>query len=292
MEKDPLVKKAIEIACQYDRVSASLLKRKLSIGYARAARILDILEELKVVESINDGGPPIVLIRNAKKFLKENGVDERIEKATQNVERKILGIDALLGEAAGIVSGYDKVAPSLLIRKLDTMADRVEEIMYQLEEAKVVGKASKNKIREVLIKDETGAREAVKKFIENYDRMEFMKMQAMLIEKTFESFGIVSKTVEVDTKPYTVEYRLEIAMGTSLEKILKLEKDLALALASPTGHVFIEAPIHGRALVGVTVPKLLKEGETKWSLFPGLLLIRVSQWLYKFGYKVLHWSWR
>ena len=30
---------------QYDRASASLLQRRLKIGYARAARIMDMLEE-------------------------------------------------------------------------------------------------------------------------------------------------------------------------------------------------------------------------------------------------------
>lgn len=42
---DPLFNKAIEIIHQSDKASASLLQRKLSIGYARAARLLDQLEE-------------------------------------------------------------------------------------------------------------------------------------------------------------------------------------------------------------------------------------------------------
>ncbi len=43
-EKDPLYNQALEIIMQHDKASASLLQRRLSIGYARAARILDQLE--------------------------------------------------------------------------------------------------------------------------------------------------------------------------------------------------------------------------------------------------------
>jgi DNA segregation ATPase FtsK/SpoIIIE, S-DNA-T family len=46
---DDLLQQANEIVVKHDKVSASLLQRRLVIGYARAARILDQLEELGVV---------------------------------------------------------------------------------------------------------------------------------------------------------------------------------------------------------------------------------------------------
>lgn len=42
---DPLIPEAINIIKTYDEASASLLQRRLSIGYSRAARLLDQLEE-------------------------------------------------------------------------------------------------------------------------------------------------------------------------------------------------------------------------------------------------------
>jgi len=44
-DTDELLNKAKEIIKQYSEVSASLLQRRLSIGYSRAARLLDLLEE-------------------------------------------------------------------------------------------------------------------------------------------------------------------------------------------------------------------------------------------------------
>lgn len=68
-EKDELFEEALRTVCQYDRASASLLQRRLSIGYARAARILDQLEEAGVVGPGEGSKPREVLIRNPEEFL-------------------------------------------------------------------------------------------------------------------------------------------------------------------------------------------------------------------------------
>lgn len=68
-DADELFKEAVAIVCQYDRASASLLQRRLSIGYARAARILDQLEAAGVVSAADGSKPRDVLIRNPEEIL-------------------------------------------------------------------------------------------------------------------------------------------------------------------------------------------------------------------------------
>ncbi|MGH2612087.1 MAG: DNA translocase FtsK [Rhabdochlamydiaceae bacterium] len=58
---DMLLSQAEEIVKKYDKVSASLLQRKLSIGYSRAARLLDELEEKGIVSAAVGGQPRTVL---------------------------------------------------------------------------------------------------------------------------------------------------------------------------------------------------------------------------------------
>jgi S-DNA-T family DNA segregation ATPase FtsK/SpoIIIE len=70
---DDMFKKAVEIVCQYDRASASLLQRKLSVGYARAARILDQLEEAGVVGAAEGSKPREVLVQNAQQVFGGEG---------------------------------------------------------------------------------------------------------------------------------------------------------------------------------------------------------------------------
>jgi len=52
---DDLYEKAVAVAVQYRKVSASLLQRRLGIGYPRAARLADLLEERGVIGPSEDG---------------------------------------------------------------------------------------------------------------------------------------------------------------------------------------------------------------------------------------------
>jgi len=86
-----------------------------------------------------------------------------------------------------------------------------------------------------------------------------IKGNAAQIEKTLESFGITARVVEVNLGPAVTQYALEVALGTKLSKITALERDLALALAAPTGTIRIEAPIPGKSLVGIELPNRAPE---------------------------------
>jgi S-DNA-T family DNA segregation ATPase FtsK/SpoIIIE len=70
---DGLFREAVNVVCQYDRASASLLQRRLSIGYARAARIIDQLESAGVISPGDGSKPREVLIQNAEEFLASFG---------------------------------------------------------------------------------------------------------------------------------------------------------------------------------------------------------------------------
>jgi len=73
-ETDNLFAEAVKAVCQYDRASASLLQRRLSIGYARAARVIDQLESAGVIAPTDGSSKPReVLIKNADDFLMNVG---------------------------------------------------------------------------------------------------------------------------------------------------------------------------------------------------------------------------
>lgn len=73
---DDLFEEAARVICQYDRASASLLQRRLSIGYARAARILDQLEQAGAVGQSEGAKAREVLISNADSFLAQQAHQE------------------------------------------------------------------------------------------------------------------------------------------------------------------------------------------------------------------------
>jgi DNA-binding MarR family transcriptional regulator len=60
-QKDQLFEEAITVINEHDRVSSSLLQRRLRIGYARAARIIDRLEAEGLVGSVDGTASRVVL---------------------------------------------------------------------------------------------------------------------------------------------------------------------------------------------------------------------------------------
>ena len=60
-DKDELYETAVEIIRSEGKASTSFLQRKLQIGYNRAARIIDIMEEEGIVSKANHVGKRDVL---------------------------------------------------------------------------------------------------------------------------------------------------------------------------------------------------------------------------------------
>ncbi len=65
---DELYEEAYKLVVQMQKASASLLQRKLRIGYARAARLLDLLEERGVIGPADGAKPREVFIKEEKNF--------------------------------------------------------------------------------------------------------------------------------------------------------------------------------------------------------------------------------
>jgi S-DNA-T family DNA segregation ATPase FtsK/SpoIIIE len=75
---------------------------------------------------------------------------------------------------------------------------------------------------------------------------------ARLLEDTLNSFGVSAKVVQVSRGPVITRYELQPAPGVTVSRIVRLSDDIALNLAAP--GVRIEAPIPGKAAVGIEVP--------------------------------------
>lgn len=76
--------------------------------------------------------------------------------------------------------------------------------------------------------------------------------KARLLEQTLESFGVSVKVTQISCGPTVTRYEVQPAPGVKVSRILSLGDDIALSLAA--GGVRIEAPIPGKAAVGIEVP--------------------------------------
>lgn len=72
---DPLFEKAAEIVMETGTASTSFLQRKLSVGYARGAKIIDQLQEYGVIGP-SEGSKPRQVLMNKQMWLEKRAYDE------------------------------------------------------------------------------------------------------------------------------------------------------------------------------------------------------------------------
>ncbi len=83
-----------------------------------------------------------------------------------------------------------------------------------------------------------------------------IKNNILIIQRTLENFGILVEMGEVNIGPTVTQYTFKPSEGIKVSRITALSNDLSLALAAHP--IRIEAPIPGRALIGIEVPNKTK----------------------------------
>lgn len=137
-------------------------------------------------------------------------------------------------------SGTVKAAPPTEIQKTkETTAEREE---FQIAKPKRKMKYSKPK-RDLLNKNPGAA--------SGTSRNELMETAAKL-QQILKQFGVNVTVTNVSKGPSVTRYELQPEMGTKVSKITSLADDIKLNLAA--ADIRIEAPIPGKAAVGIEVP--------------------------------------
>lgn len=86
----------------------------------------------------------------------------------------------------------------------------------------------------------------------NKENEEAIKNNIPVLIQVLKDFGIESKVVAAHVGPAVTQYELEIKAGTKVNKILSLNREIALALAAK--DVRIQAPIPGKKTIGIELP--------------------------------------
>ena len=79
-----------------------------------------------------------------------------------------------------------------------------------------------------------------------------MQNNATKLIETLDSFGVKASIINISRGPTVTRYEIQPAAGVKISKITNLADDLALNLAAES--IRIEAPIPGKAAVGIEVP--------------------------------------
>ncbi len=86
---------------------------------------------------------------------------------------------------------------------------------------------------------------------ENSDR-KYMVKKAKVLEETLKNFGVSAKVVRFSKGPSITRYELQPEIGVKVSKVVNLSDDIALNMAASA--IRIEAPIPGKAAIGIEIP--------------------------------------
>lgn len=147
---DSFYEQAKEVVIEWRIATPSFLQRRLRVGYARAARLIDLLEEGGVIGSSDGTNPRNVLI-DPKKRLKMIDIAGNSKTEGQFSACAKDGDDPLYEQAKSLVIQFGKASASFLQRRLRTGYARSARLIDLLEERGVIEAGDGAKPRKVLI---------------------------------------------------------------------------------------------------------------------------------------------
>ncbi|MCC5909854.1 MAG: DNA translocase FtsK 4TM domain-containing protein [Clostridiaceae bacterium] len=86
----------------------------------------------------------------------------------------------------------------------------------------------------------------------NKDDKKKIVSKVKVLEDTLKNFGVQAKVLQVSKGPTITRYELQPSTGVKVSKIVNLSDDIALNLAAAA--IRIEAPIPGKAAIGIEIP--------------------------------------
>lgn len=141
----------------------------------------------------------------------------------------------------------DDIKPSgKKLSKKEELALAQDEISRQINESLEDGETCNYHYPPVELLYPSGSKEDTRKAMEELER------NGNKLESTLKSFGVNANIINICRGPSVTRFEVQPAPGVKISKITNLSDDIALNLAA--SGVRIEAPIPGKAAVGIEVP--------------------------------------
>lgn len=207
-------------------------------------------------------------------FLKETEVNEPEQEIKRKKEPKASRKKAKEQEVSGDILLDEPFVPenAFPIHRAEELVQDLEEIVPPPEEEKETSKknprSSKAEIEQGIheVSEEIALKEAEVKKVYEFPPMELLKKgkqtggdsdahlreTAGKLQETLHNFGVNVSITNVSCGPTVTRYELQPEQGVKVSKIVGLTDDIKLNLAAT--DIRIEAPIPGKAAVGIEVP--------------------------------------
>ncbi len=201
------------------------------------------------------------------------------EQEPENQETEVEAVEEATEEFTVSLTGFNDVADELVISDIKDAGLCPETDSFDdLENQHIPDENTESQISqpsETVADDESNQEELVipqteiqKPMIYNYPSTDLLDSSkddlnvkelknvalegAKKLEDTLKSFGVDARVINISRGPAVTRYEIQPSPGVKVSKIVNLSDDIALNLAA--AGVRIEAPIPGKAAVGIEVP--------------------------------------
>ncbi len=217
-----------------------------------------------VKNNVNDMVKDAKEVKEARKVAREVAREVEIHEEPKKVQDKSSIMDLMRENGSKDVEKHLKVAKNepQIVFDLDNLGNDNELFKKEKEE-------KKEQLKEVLqlehIKhaEDQGYKFPSLNLLKNntakdqgIDKNEIKEITIKL-QNTLQSFGVEAKVTHVTKGPTVTRYELTPSVGVKVKQIENLANDIALVLAAKS--IRIEAPIPGKAAVGIEVPNKKNE---------------------------------
>lgn len=246
-------------------------------------------EEAQAQKELKKDDPEEKKIQDKLKILEMMNQGEEAEVEVQKVEvtqspfinldiEENDGLERILSKEDDMSREIQIIGRNAQINPTDSIPIKVKEDSTSVKEQKAISNDEKPKItdeKRKIVVDDSGKIEGsqigldelakpmyefpeiallkqnIKGMLANEDRNEIIE-NAKKLEDTLMSFGVEARVINVSKGPSVTRYELQPKAGVKVSRIVNLSDDIALALAAR--GVRIEAPIPGKAAVGIEIP--------------------------------------
>jgi len=162
-----------------------------------------------------------------------------------------IGTDQHIDEKIKILD-YTEIKSEVPMSNTQTVEESVldEGELTELNEVSTIELKKQNNITTYML-PEIGLLNQIEVVVNKDDRRN-IHTKAKKLEDTLSNFGVQAKVLQVNKGPTVTRFELQPDVGVKVSKIVNLSDDIALNLAASA--IRIEAPIPGKAAVGIEIP--------------------------------------
>lgn len=183
--------------------------------------LIDLIKKIKV---------PKLKKRNKKEKMAEE-IDKRIIVSSSKDIDKISDKELAESEPDIPIKTIDSLNSNMVKEEIDEEEKPVINVNYKLPPLTLLKLSKSNNDKE---------------------NVESVKQNINTLEKVLMDFDIPGKIKECHIGPSVTQYELELQAGTKVNKLLSIQKEIALNLAAK--DVRIQAPIPGKSTIGIELP--------------------------------------